>query len=172
MNLVNTLFATCALMLGIILWITVSGEKRVALRLLALGLGVSFLPLGFGAMTELLSKPKPVSLEWLQRSAAEAKVHGSIARENEAIYVWLQLPDDKRPRSYVLPWSEAAAIEMHKAKSQADAQGTELMMKVPFNARKKQQADARFYPAPQPKLPPKQVVADDVMKLPGPETSD
>jgi len=171
-NLVNTLFAACTLMLGIILWITVSGEKRFALRILALGLGISFLPMGFGAMTELLSKPKPVSLEWLQRSAVEAKVHGSIARENEAIYVWLQLPDDKEPRAYVLPWSEAAAIEMHKAKSQADAQGTQLMMKVPFKSRNKQQADTQFYPAPQPKAPPKQIVTDDVMVLPDLTPSD
>ncbi len=158
-------------MLGIILWITVSGEKRVALRVCALVLGVCFLPLGFGAMTELLSKPKPASLEWLQRTADEAKVHGSIVRENEAIYVWLQLPDDPKPRSYELPWSEAAAIEMHKAKNQADAQGTALMMKLPFANRKKQQTEQQFYTAAQPKSPPKQVVEDDVTVFSGSNTN-
>lgn len=149
-------------MLGVILWITVSGEKRVALRVSALVLGVCFLPLGFAAMTELLSKPKPVALEWLKRTADEAKIHGSIVRENEAIYLWLQLPDDPKPRSYELPWSEAAAIEMHKAKNQADAQGTALMMKIPFKERNEQKADPQFYAEPQTKMPPKQIVEDDV----------
>jgi len=154
MTTVNTLFAIAAVALGVILWITVNGLRNVRLRFIAVAMGALFLPIVFMAMTELLSHPKPISLEVLNRGASEAKVQASVVRENEAIYLWLQVPGEDAPLSYMLPWTEAAALQLHKAKTQAEAQGTALMMKIPFK-KKKSKEEAKFYPAAQSKSPVK-----------------
>src|SRR5262245_66623964 len=61
----------------------------------------------YGGSIELLSRPKPLRLEW--RDATEAKVLGATMREGEAVYVWLEVPGADMPRAYALPWDLPSA---------------------------------------------------------------
>ena len=59
--------------------------------------------MAYGAMLDLLSKPKPASFEWWLAKAGEATVLGSSIRRGPAIYVWLQLDGVDEPRAYGCP---------------------------------------------------------------------
>jgi hypothetical protein len=62
-----------------------------------------FIPLGFASLADLLSRPKLVALEWLQKSAREATVLGSTMEDGKNIFVWLQMPGGSGPQAYALP---------------------------------------------------------------------
>ena len=74
--------------------------------------------------------------------------------EDEAIYVWLQIRDVQEPRSYVLPWNNERARQLHGAKRDAKREGTKVKMKNPFLARR-ENTEAVFYTSPRPTPPPK-----------------
>ena len=96
-----------------------------------------------------------MQLETAYSQLQEVDVLSSLLKENEGIYLWLQLPEINEPRSYKLPWSEEAAKQLHKAKQQAEASGTTVQMKKPFEKSVDDQEPV-FYAAPQAALPPKQ----------------
>jgi hypothetical protein len=100
----------------------------------------------------LLSRPKPVRLEW--RDAADAHRLGALPVENQAIYVWLVMPDSPEPRAYALPWSVQAAQQLQDAQSEAAVNGAGLRMTMPLEAGPDDRAPL-FYAMPQPALPPK-----------------
>jgi len=80
-------------------------------------------------------------------------------KEDEAIYLWLQIPDVDEPRSYKLPWSDEVAKELHKAQQEAEQSGTEVNMKKPFE-KTIDSKEPVFYAAP-PAAPPAKDVAED-----------
>ena len=102
----------------------------LARRTLSVGIFVLLIAVVYGGAIELLGRPKPVRLEW--RDAADAEVLSAVPVENEAIYVWLVMPDSLEPRAYVLPWSVQAAQQLQEAMSQAEAEGTAVRMTLPF----------------------------------------
>ncbi|MCH6546587.1 MAG: DNA ligase [Deltaproteobacteria bacterium] len=88
-------------------------------------------------------------------SDAEATVIGSQMVEGQAIYVWLGIEGVAEPRAYALPWDEKVARQLHGARRNAEASGTRVKMRNPFE----QSNDKReriFYAAPQPPPPEKQ----------------
>ena len=123
-------------------------------KLIAFASAVALIPFGYAAFGTLLSRPKPVSLEWVRASATEAVVLGATSREGEGIYLWLVLPDVAEPRSYVLPWSRPLAEQLQEAKREAEKRGTGLAMKMPFE-NSLDDREPKFYPMPQPAMPPK-----------------
>lgn len=166
MTLVNSLFAVCAIVIGLLLWLVVNSDRSTPMRIVAVIAGLVCLPTGFLAMTELLSHPKPVSLEWVQQAAENAQLHGTVIRENEAIYVWIQLPDENKPRAYELAWNEQTAIALHKAQQSAESEGSEVHMRRPFRDNQ-ERSEPRFYNPPPPASPPKQVAADNPTVITG-----
>ena len=105
-----------------------------------------------------LSEFKPVSWadiksRWLSH-AEEATVLGSQLQENRGIHLWLQLPDVPEPRAYVLPWNRATAERLQQAQREAQEQGGEVRMRLPFEPSLDDRAP-QFYAPPQPALPPK-----------------
>jgi len=90
-----------------------------------------FLPLAYASIDDLLSRPKPMPIAAAKQQLNNAVVTASAMRENEAIYLWVQLPGVSEPRSYQLPWDEKMAIELHKAEREAEVEGTEVQMQVP-----------------------------------------
>jgi hypothetical protein len=104
-------------------------------------------------MVDLLSRPKPVDLEWWLH-AEEATVLGSQIQENQGIHLWLQLPDVAEPRAYVLPWNRDTAERLQQARRAAEQQGGDVRMRLPFEA-SQDDREPQFYAAPQPALPPK-----------------
>jgi len=153
-DLLTVLYAvTIAATLGLCL-IAVGARQGVALRAGGLVLAVVIFLTGYAAFSELLGRVKPASLEWARRAVPEATVLAHQMQENTAIYLWVLLDDESEPRSYVLPWDEDQARQLHEASTRAKSKGTRVRMRGPFN---KRNSDKRrvFHAEPQPRLPPK-----------------
>lgn len=148
------LFAVTVLLASALAMLSLWAPRRLAVKLAAMVLALAFMPAAYAAMAGLLSKPKPVSFEWWQAQAGEATVLGSSYREDEAIYLWLQLDGAPEPRAYVLPWSKAMAEQLQEASREAAERGTGVRMRQPFEPTLDQR-EPKFYAMPQPALPPK-----------------
>jgi hypothetical protein len=74
--------------------------------------------------------------------------------ENQAIYVWLVMPDSPEPRAYALPWSVQAAQQLQDAQSEAAVDGTGVQMTMPSET-SLDDREPLFYAMPQPAMPPK-----------------
>lgn len=146
-------FVSLALVLGIYAfvgmpfgnrWRRIAVSSFFALLLAALFFGYS----------DMLGRPKSTRLEVL-RGDREAKVIGSYLLEGSGIYLWLQLPDVREPRYYVLPWDDKTAAALQKAIEQnATQHGAGIVMQLPFE-RSWEKREPVFHPLPQPKLPDK-----------------
>lgn len=150
------LFAVSAVLACTLAAIGVWSHRRLGLKVTALALVTLFLPSVYLSYADLLSRPKPASLEWWKRSAEEATVLGSKLREGESIYLWLQVAGTDEPRSYVLPWQQELAKQLYGAQREAEANGTKVRMRTPFRKQPNEQRRV-FYAEPQPSLPPKHV---------------
>jgi hypothetical protein len=154
MSGITQLFVISAALAAALSLISIWAPRRLLVKGTALATSVLFLPVGYASLVDLLSKPKPVDLEWWASDAAEAEVLASRVVEGEGIYLWLQLPDVVEPRAYVLPWDRAAAEELQEAKREADQQGGGVQMRLPFEP-SLDEHEAKFYAQPQPAPPPK-----------------
>lgn len=108
----------------------------------------------YAGFVDLLSKPKSVTMEWVMTSVPEASVLAATMRERQAIYLWIKFDDIPEPRAYVLPWSLETAKQLQRAMRQAQANGTGVRMRRPFEANT-ESSELVFYAEPQPALPPK-----------------
>jgi hypothetical protein len=152
---VTQLFIVGAALAALLSLISIWAPRRLAIKGAALTTAVLFLPVSYAALVDLLSKPKPVDLEWWQSDAAEAEGLASRLVEDEAIYLWLQLPEVAEPRAYVLPWNRASAEQLQQA--MREQQGNGVQMRLPFEP-SLEEREPKFYAPPQPALPPKDLV--------------
>jgi hypothetical protein len=142
--------ATAAVLASIAIW----APRPLHAKAGALACAALFLPLGYLGLSDLMSRPKPVELEWWLDRADEATVLGSQMREGAGLYLWLQLAGSAEPRAYRLPWDQRMAEELEKAIEQAERNGTGVRMRLPFEPTLDRR-EPKFYAAPQPALPPK-----------------
>jgi len=126
----------------------------------ALSIAVLFLPATYVSVVDLLSRPKPIALEWKRADLAEAKVIGMELREGENIYLWLRTPGVEEPRAYVLPWDQKLAEQLHGAQREANARGTAVHARGLFETGQDRQ-QPMFYALPQPARPPKEAPAQN-----------
>ena len=148
------LFGAVALLAGALASITIWAPRRLAIKVLALGGITLFLPLAYAGFAQLLALPKPVALEWWQANAEEATVLAASMREDEAIYLWLQLKNVPEPRAYTLPWHRELAEQLQAAQREAEESQTQVQMRLPFE-NSLDELGPKFYAMPQPQLPPK-----------------
>ncbi len=135
--------------------IAIWSPRRLWVKMGALATAAIFLPAAYMSLSEMLSRPKPVGSEWARRELAEATVIGSQMVEGQAIFLWLSIEGIGEPRSYALPWDEKVARQLQGARRNAEARGTKVKVKNPFE----QSIDVReriFYAAPQAPPPQKQ----------------
>jgi hypothetical protein len=154
MTSLSQLFAVTIALAGLLAAISLWAPRRLAVKGAALGATLLLLPLAYASLVELLSRPKPVDLEWWLSNAEEATVLGAQLQENRGIHLWLQLPDVPEPRAYVLPWNRATAEHLQQAQREAQAQGGDVRMRMPFEP-SLEDREPKFYAPPQPALPPK-----------------
>ena len=147
-------FAAAAALAAVLANIGIWAPRRLWVRLGALVVAALFIPVAYASTAALLSRPKPVSLEWARGNTEEAAVLGSSINEGQAIYVWLQMPWSVEPRAYRLPWNRDVAQQLEQARREADRQGTGMVMRLPFEQSFDTQ-EPKFYALPQPQLPPK-----------------
>lgn len=141
---------------GICIW----SPRPLWLKVSALAIAVLFLPVTYASVVELLSRPKPIALEWKRADLAEAKVIGADLREGESIYLWLRVPGVEEPRFYVLPWDQQRAEQLHGAQREASAKGTAVHARGLF-ATSQDRQQPMFYALPQPARPPKEAPAQN-----------
>ena len=134
--------------------VAIWSPRALATKLGALAITTLFVPVTYFSMSELLSRPKPVALEWA-RGASEARVLGSDLREGESIFLWVRVPDSDEPRAYRLPWDKKLAEQLHKAQREAAQDGTDVRAKNLFQSGPKDDQKPVFYARPQQALPPK-----------------
>jgi len=123
-------------------------------RYSAVAVAALFIPAAYASVADLLSRPKPASIEWLHRNASEATVISARIVENKSIYLRLQLTSEEEPRAYVLPYDKKTARQLHEAQNNAKRKGTKTRMKRPF-AKRRDNSKQPFYAAPQPSRPKK-----------------
>jgi hypothetical protein len=134
--------------------IAIWSPRRLLIRVGAVALATLFLPTAWAAMSDLMSRPKPIDFEWWHQAEGEATVLSSQLREGDGVYLWLQISGAVEPRSYRLPWDRKLAEDLEKARAEAEKNGTPMMMRMPFE-RTYDKRDRKFYAMPQPALPDK-----------------
>ncbi|HSA79590.1 MAG TPA: hypothetical protein VLE23_02125 [Geminicoccaceae bacterium] len=147
-------FFAVAVLTGLITSVSVWAPRQLGIKLIALGAAAIFLATIYAAYAQLLSRPKPVALEWWLAKAADAGVLGSSIRENEGIYLWLQVDGAPEPRAYILPWSRDLAEQLQATLREAEQRQSDVRMRLPFE-RSFDDREPKFYALPQPALPPK-----------------
>ncbi|MGI9436501.1 MAG: hypothetical protein ACR2Q4_17025 [Geminicoccaceae bacterium] len=154
MTELSYLFMVTSVVAGVLAMISIWSRRQLWIKIGAIGASVLLLPLAYASFASLLSKPKPVELEWWMGEAEEATVLGSSIQEGEGIFLWLQLAEAAEPRAYVLPWNRDLAEQLQKAAEEAEDQNGQLRMRLPFEP-SLDELDPKFYAMPQPAMPPK-----------------
>ena len=147
-------FVSLALVLGLYGFIGLPlgsrGRRAAVSGFFAVLLAVLFL-----GYSDMLGRPKSTRLEMLRSGAKEATILGSYMLEGSGIYLWLQLPETREPRYYMLPWDEKTAAALQRAiEENAQRHGAGVVVQLPFE-RSWEQREPVFHPLPQPKLPEK-----------------
>jgi hypothetical protein len=148
------LFALAAVLGGTLASIAVWAPRALAAKAGALCCAAMFMPLSYAGFSDLMSRPKPVEMEWWLSHADEATVLGSQMNEGSSLYVWLQVSGEAEPRAYRLPWNQRMAEELQKALEEAERNGSMVKMRLPFES-SLDRREPKFYALPQPALPPK-----------------
>ncbi len=155
MYLFTAFVVIAASLAGIAIW----APRAVLIKVGALVLAALLMPTAYASLVELLGRPKPVTLEWAMGAVPEATVLGASMRENEAIYLWLRFDGIPEPIAYVLPWNMETAKQLQQAMAQAEADGTVVRMRRPFES-DRDPSEPLFYAEPQPPLPTKTSLAN------------
>ena len=109
MSVLTPLFVLAAVVAGVLAAITVWLRRRVKMKIVAIAAAALVIPPVFGGFTDLMRKPKPIHLEWRYSDLAEATVIAASVREEEAIFLWLQIDGADEPRAHTLPCRRAAS---------------------------------------------------------------
>jgi hypothetical protein len=147
-------FISLALLLGIFAYMAMPTATRPR-RVIIVGFFAIILGVLFFGYSDMLGRPKSTRLEMFRVSMPDAKVLGSYLKENDGVYLWLQLPGLGEPRYYKLPWDEDIAKSLQNAIAENDRQhGSGVGVGQPFE-RGWSREDPKFYALPQPKFPDK-----------------
>jgi hypothetical protein len=147
-------FLSLSLLLGAFAYVAVPAASRKRRAIIAGFFAVILGALFFG-YSDMLGRPKSTRLEVFRWSMPDAKIIGSYLKENDGVYLWLQLPGLDEPRYYKLPWDEKVAKALQDAIAENERQqGSGVGVGQPFE-RSWDLEDPKFYPLPQPKLPDK-----------------
>lgn len=132
--LASLIFIPLLFLTAILTAIGVKSVKSLSARCLVICLFLMVLVTGGIAYNQLLSEPRPVSLEWIHKHIEEVDVVGAEIDYKQAIYLWFRFPNEKKPRYYVFPWNDRQAEELQRVLEQKRAANGEgrLTLKNPF----------------------------------------
>ncbi len=115
--------------------IAIWAPRPTRVRVVALAIAALFIPVVYAQSIEMLSKPKPASFEWYERSANSAELLGVSFAEGRSIYLWLRIAGAVEPRSYVIPWNIRLAEKLEDAVDGAVRNRSTIILKKPFYRR-------------------------------------
>ena len=102
---------------------------------MALATAILFLPVAYASLVELLSKPKPIDLEWWLSEAAEAEVVAARQVENEGIYLCCSCPMSASRGPTSCPGTARSAEQLQQALREAQQKGSGVQMRLPLSPR-------------------------------------
>lgn len=155
MDLALYFFVPTAIAAAILANIGIWSPRNGWLKISAIVVTALFLPLSYGSISELLSRPKPISMEWARRTMPEARLIAASLQEGKAIYIWLQTPDTPEPRAYQLPWNKETAKQLQRAQRRAKTTKNGVKIRRPFD-KENDRRKPMFYAEPRKPLPTKQ----------------
>jgi hypothetical protein len=123
MDILFYLFAAVAIVTAIQAAIAIWTPRVAWVRMSAVIITALMMPLAYMSFTLLMSKPKPISLEWYERNAPRATVLGVSLDEGRAIYLWLMLDGETEPRRLrdALAATERRTVGRHVERSRPTA---------------------------------------------------
>ncbi|MCY4450428.1 MAG: hypothetical protein OXC01_00600 [Immundisolibacterales bacterium] len=127
------LAAICAAVL--LATVAIWAPRRTAPRAASVALAVAVIPASYAALTEILGKPKPVAHEWWSDRSASAVLLGTSVDEGRAIYLWVHLDGETRPRYYELPWRRTVAERIQEVTDEAIRTRGRIEIKDLFSSR-------------------------------------
>lgn len=127
------LFAAVTALTGALAAIAIRAPRATLPRVAAVVLTAIALPLGYLALNEILSLPKPAGHEWFEAQAGKATVLGVSLEEGKAIYLWLRLDGSAEPRYYRMPWHVKNAQKLQSAVDRAIEENGVVRMLNPFS---------------------------------------
>ena len=135
--------------------IAIWAPRPAGLRVLAVVITTLFIPVAYLQLIGMLSKPKPMSFEWFERSVKKAIVLGVSLHEDESIYLWLRPEGSFEPRYYVVPWNMKLAEKLEDAVDKAASKNSTVVLENPFYRRSFQEwgdLNIEIIPPPIPPL--------------------
>lgn len=148
------LFAATVALVALLATIAIWSPRRTRIRAIALVATALLLPLGYTQLTELLSRPKPMSFEWFNRDAERATILGVSFEEGSAIFLWLRLDDSSRPRFYSLPWRQDLAERLEEVVDDAITRGATAVITTPFSPKSLEELGNMNIEIIPPRVPP------------------
>lgn len=148
------IFGAVVLLAAVLASISIWSPRKLWLKVCAIGVTAALMGVSYFGFTDLLSKPKPVDMEWAMRSVPEAHVLGSATQEGEAIYVWLQLRDVAEPRAYRIPWDSDLAQQLQEATRASESSGTGVRIRQPFSLHAQRETNDPVFYSPSRRAPP------------------
>lgn len=115
--------------------IAIRTPRHTAPRAAAVVLAVALIPASYVALTEILGRPKPVAHEWWSERTIDAVLLGTTVDEGRAIYLWVQLDGETRPRYYRLPWRRKVAERIQEVTDEAVRTRGRIEIKDFFSSR-------------------------------------
>lgn len=143
-------FIPLAIIVTALATIVIRSHHHIGIKWAGVALVALWLPISYLSLNDLLSRPKPVTLEFLDFDTLTVIASQSV--EDESIYLWLQMDDG--PRSYVMPWSESSARQLHEAKRASEGEGGTVTVDNLFDGNG---GESVFHSAPVQALPEKVV---------------
>jgi len=135
MDVIYYIFAATIGIAALLGSIAIWAPRKTPIRVLALAAMTLFLPVAYTQFVALLSKPKPVAWEWIDRDVDKAEVLSVSFDEGKKIYIWLRLNGSIEPRFYSLPWRQQYAEDLEDAMEQANRTQSTAIMTEPFSKR-------------------------------------
>lgn len=132
MNILIFTFMAMALAAAGLASLAIWAPRRLAVRVAAVAITALLLPLTYLQFAELLSRPKPMTFEWYEKSTDKAVLISVSLHEGEAIYLWLRLAGSFEPRAYKVPWNLKIAEQLEDAIDDAIRKDSTLLLKNPF----------------------------------------
>jgi hypothetical protein len=132
MNILIFAFIGVAIVATALASLAIWAPRSPSVRILAVVTTTLLLPITYLQFAELLSRPKPMTFEWYEKSADRADLISVSLHEGEAIYLWLRLEGSFEPRAYVVPWNVKIAEQLEDAVEDAVRKNSTVILKNPF----------------------------------------
>ena len=149
MDNMTYLFAAVVLLAAVLASISIWAPRKLWIRSASIVATAGLIVVAYLGFSDLLSRPKPIHLEWAMRTVEEANLLGASAKEGEAIYVWLEIEGVAEPRAYKLPWNREMAEQLQKATEDNQGNHTGVRVRSPFRAElDENEEEPTFYSLP------------------------